>query len=59
MKKILLLILLSLTVISAGNSASAENLTVGTIERPPMAYQTDDGWSGFSIDIWNVISTKL
>ena len=34
----------------------AQELSVGTIERPPFAYEENGEWKGFSIDIWKEIA---
>ena len=36
-----------------------DRLTVATIERPPFSIRTENGYSGFSIDLWNALSREL
>ena len=33
--------------------------TVATIERKPFAFQNEEGWAGFSIDLWREIANEL
>jgi len=56
MRKALLLILLGLSIVS---SASAEKITIGTIEREPFSYQENGEWTGFSVDLWSHIAKEI
>lgn len=40
--------------------ASAEELRIGTIERPPFVMESSDGeLSGFSVDLWSAVAERL
>ncbi len=54
------LLLLVLALFAALTPATgAERISVGTIERPPFVMVTDEGLTGFSIELWNAISEDL
>ncbi len=37
----------------------AQNLKVTTVERPPFAIALEDGFEGFSLDLWGAVATDL
>lgn len=39
--------------------SEAEDLTITTIERKPFAFPTEDGWTGFSIELWEMVSGEI
>ena len=46
--------------LGASAAAAQERLTVGVIERPPFAMQTQDGaWTGMAIDLWRIVAEDL
>lgn len=48
--------LLSITWLS---DASADTLSVGTIERPPFSFHDDNNeWTGFSVELWQEIAKR-
>ena len=57
MKKIILILFIFFFLFSG---VFAENLKVGTIERPPMSFKTSTGnWTGFSIDLLKEIAKEV
>jgi polar amino acid transport system substrate-binding protein len=50
---------LLLLCIGAGAYAQVSTFKVSTIERKPFAFKVDDQWTGFTIDLWNMIATNL
>ena len=39
--------------------AHAEPLTVATVERRPFVMQSDEGLTGFSVDLWRAVTSEL
>ena len=40
-------------------AASANDLRVTTIERRPFAFPTEDGWTGFSVELWQMVADEI
>ena len=40
-------------------SAWAEDLTVTTIERKPFAFEADGVWTGFSVELWQMVAEEI
>jgi polar amino acid transport system substrate-binding protein len=53
--------LLALLLLCMGTGAYAQvsAFKVSTIERKPFAFKVDDQWTGFTIDLWNMIAANL
>lgn len=49
-------ILAAICAVFIGIQVHAEGLTVTTIERKPFAFQTETGWTGFSIELWEMVA---
>lgn len=46
------------SLVLSGAQVFAQDLQVGTIERPPFSYKEDGKWTGFSINLWESIAIK-
>ena len=46
-------------VLTFAGSALSEDLTVTTIERKPFAFEQNGEWTGFSIELWQMVADEI
>ena len=59
MKKITLILLAGFILLTPIAASSNNELVVGTVERPPFSFYSNDRLTGFSVDLWDAIAGKI
>ena len=59
MKKTTLILLAGLILLLPVSVFSEDKLIIGTIERPPFSYYSDDKLTGFSVELWEAIARAI